>query len=150
MMIYSTCPDEQALLAAAAGDLQAQQRDVLQQHLSSCDRCRNRLDELRLIRAALPASDWDCPPREAARFASRVVQALPQRRRTQRVAWSAALASAAVAFSALLLFRAPDQIPGGSTESPPLEISLLSDQGLLEQLELLEQLDLLESLEEAG
>jgi anti-sigma factor RsiW len=150
-MIRPDCPEQSLLLSATGDGLDAAKRSELERHLDHCPHCRQELAALKIIHAALPATDWHCSPQETARFAARVSRAV-QRPSARRIIWQAPLAAATIAGIALFLMPIPTQQPVDNdlSTAPRMELAILADQDLLENLDLLQQLDLLEGLEESG
>lgn len=152
-MKNSPCLSEQELILYHYGEPRADQAQG-HAHLAACPRCAQRMAALQHDLARLPQLVGETDPAAATRLAARVMERLPQRRRS----WRPAIAAAAVAACALSVTLAlwptdPQPQPQHTALTTPRNTTaLLVDEEMpevdfLEELELLRELELLSQVE---
>lgn len=146
----SSCRPEQLLLYHYA-ELDAADRQRVEQHLQHCSACCSELAELQELLNSVPRQAAEVTPAEVQRFSSRVMENLPPKRRAlTRPALGLTLAGAALVLISVNLDRPDQTMPPSSGRSlikVPAVQGGLPDLELLRNLELLENLDLVERLD---
>jgi anti-sigma factor RsiW len=154
---------ETDLVPFLRGELNAEERDLVQHHLDGCEQCRESMGALAttLQRVSarleeLPTPEWSAYRRELRLKLAHRTEARPRWWRP-RVAW-ASLATAGVGIAALILALSMRPALHGTTpgvdqlamEEPAeaVDVGLLRNYAVVEQLDLLEDYDVIEHLDE--
>jgi anti-sigma factor RsiW len=144
------------LAAYAAGDVSADERARVDDHLAACPACRADLADYHAVLERLAATTPDTPqvawPRYRAELRARLARRGSWRARWLRpvpIAVSAAVAAAAafVVIGLLPDHRSPGELAGIEYDGLAGRIELIDHYGVVEQLDLLEDLDVIRNLD---
>ncbi len=142
--------NDQDLVLFHYGDLDAETRLRVREHLTQCHACRLKLAGLRDALDRLPVPELCLSEGEKQRFAAVINDRIAHKSRPRQWLWGSALATLAVLTICLrILPGGPATFTGGVPKSAT-EIGMLQDMELLQNLDLLENLDLLQDFDRIG
>ena len=131
------------------GELAADQRLQLEDHLANCLSCRKAWQDLQRSLEKIPQVSMDWTTAEARRFAARVARKAGHSRQGFRMRlWGGALVASLLVIATFSIF--PSGFSPVDNPKVVADAAMVQDLGLLQNLDLLEQLDLLQELDGQG